>query len=40
MDIGSSIVCEAAIYEIKKLGLYIDLWDHPYKDNVWDNSLQ
>ncbi|WP_017814601.1 hypothetical protein [Paenibacillus shenyangensis] len=36
MDIGSSAVCEAAINQIRDLGLYIDLWEHPYEGNVWE----
>lgn len=38
MDIGSSIICEDAINQIKETGLYIDLWEWPYQDNVWDPS--
>lgn len=38
MDIGSAIICEEAINEIKKIGLFIDLWKWPYPDNVWEKS--
>ncbi|MNJ55425.1 hypothetical protein D3C77_509120 [compost metagenome] len=38
MDIGSTIICENAVKEIRHLGLYIDPWDGPYEVNVWSED--
>ncbi|MFB0844499.1 hypothetical protein [Paenibacillus oleatilyticus] len=40
MDIGSSVIREDAIMEIRNLGLFIDLWEWPYEGNVWENSVE
>lgn len=38
IDIGSSKIYKEAINEIRKLGLFIDLWQWTHHDNVWEKS--